>query len=208
MNIRQISTASLRFRKKRMQMFSSLVAADDDILDMGGMARSWIDTKFKKVILLNLDGPRDGTMGLPFVLADAKCPPFGDKAFKVVHSNSLIEHVGSWDDQSRLALEIRRLAPYYFVQTPNHWFPIEPHCLAPFIQFVPRRIRSWVAAWFSPSGWLASSHAEFAKMMDSVRLLTESEMRELFPEATIVPEKVFGLTKSFIAVHLPGLTKM
>lgn len=184
-----------------MQFFASLVSPDNRILDVGGLGRTWIGEGFPSLTILNIAVPHDGTEGIPFVRADGKQSPFGDKAFDVVYSNSVIEHVGDWPEQKKLAAEIRRSSRYYFVQTPNRWFPIEPHCLAPLIQFVPSPIRSWVGAWLTPAGWLASSHQEFQKMMDSVRLLTEDEMHELFPEATIVREKFLGLTKSFIAVH-------
>lgn len=194
-----------KLRKKRMNLFCSLVSADNRILDIGGMERTWVEEGFQRVVILNVALPHEGTRGLPFILADGKQAPFDNEAFDVVYSNSVIEHVGDWREQKRLAAEIRRLSAYYFVQTPNRWFPIEPHCLAPLIQFIPSLIRSWVAAWLTPAGWLASSHREFQKMMDSVRLLTQSEMQELFPEATIVREKFLGLTKSFIAVHASGV---
>jgi Methyltransferase domain len=197
-----------RLRKKRMQLFSSLVSADNRILDIGGLRQTWVGESFRRVVILNLQPPRDGAVGVPFILADGKQSPFDNRAFDVVFSNSVIEHVGDWHQQKRLAAEIRRLSRYYFVQTPNRWFPIEPHCLAPLVQFVPSPIRSWIAAWLTPAGWLASSHGEFQQMMDSVRLLTESEMHELFPEAIIVREKFCGLTKSFIAVHACGSAKI
>ncbi|MGH8012464.1 MAG: methyltransferase type 11, partial [Candidatus Binataceae bacterium] len=126
--------------------------------------------------------------------------PFRDRAFEVVFSNSLIEHIGTWEEQRQFAVEIRRLAECYFLQTPNRWFPIEPHCLAPLVQFVPKRVRPWVAAWLTPAGWLVPSRQQFQREMQRVRLLTAKEMRELFPEARIVREKFLGMTKSLIAI--------
>lgn len=202
------TTIRRKLRKKRMQLFSSLVSSDNRILDIGGLGQTWVGEGFERVAILNVDLPHDRVMRFPFILADGKQSPFRSDAFDVVYSNSVIEHVGDWQEQKRLAAEIRRVSRYYFVQTPNRWFLIEPHCLAPFIQFIPGSIRSWVGAWLTPAGWLASSHREFHKMMDSVRLLTEGEMRELFPEATIVREKFLGFTKSLIAVHAFGADKI
>ena len=37
---------------------------------------------------------------------------------------------------------MRRIASAYWVQTPNFWFPIEPHFLMPGWQWMPRAVRT------------------------------------------------------------------
>jgi hypothetical protein len=119
-----------------------------------------------------------------------------------VHSNSVIEHVGRWPDQRRMAREVRRLADRYFVQTPNFWFPIEPHFRLPFIHWLPEPWRVAIvmrhACGFYPR---AKSCDEARDILDDARLLDAAAMAELFPDATIEREHFAGFTKSLIAVR-------
>jgi Methyltransferase domain len=137
------------------------------------------------------------------VVANALASPFADASFDVVFSNSLIEHLGTEERQRAFASEVRRLSKDgYFVQTPNRWFPIEPHYLAPLVQFVPQRIRPTVIRWMTPFGWLTRPSREGCRRICSeIRLLSAHEMRRLFPDAEIVRERFFGFTKSLIAVR-------
>ena len=120
-----------------------------------------------------------------YVVGDAKTMPFRDREFDVAFSNSLIEHVPV-ASREQVAREIRRVADRYFVQTPNRWFPIEPHYMLPLFQFLPRRLRHYYDRRF---------HDE------QIDLLTPRELRGLFPDAAIHGERVFGLTKSLLAVR-------
>jgi ubiquinone/menaquinone biosynthesis C-methylase UbiE len=67
-----------------------------------------------------------------FVGDGRSMPQFEDHQFDIVFSNSTIEHVGSIDDQRAMAREIVRVGRKYYVQTPNRYFPIEPHFVFPF----------------------------------------------------------------------------
>ena len=123
---------------------------------------------------------------------------FGDQSFDLVHSNSLIEHVGSLDDQARMAAEIRRVAAGYFVQTPNRYFPIEPHFLVPAFQFLPVALRVRVARRFRP-GWYRGGDAAVAvRDAREIRLLSERELRAMFPDGQVWRERLYGMTKSFV----------
>jgi len=81
---------------------------------------------------------------------------------------------------------VRRLAPTFFVQTPNYWFPVEPHYKLPFVQFLPRSLRRAVTG----------------NDPDLIRLLSARELRRLFPEARLWRERVCGLTKSLVAIRI------
>jgi hypothetical protein len=80
------------------------------------------------------------------------------------------------------------------VQTPNKFFPIEPHYQVPLFQFLPRRARMALNRRFS-LGWQGKGHWE------EITLLSAGDLKRLFPGAEIRREKVLGLTKSLIAVR-------
>jgi 2-polyprenyl-3-methyl-5-hydroxy-6-metoxy-1,4-benzoquinol methylase len=124
---------------------------------------------------------------------------FRPKEFDFVFSNSVIEHVGSYADQSRMAKEIERVGKRYFVQTPNFYFPIEPHFVFPAFHWLPITIRVWLIThfnlgWYSKFSDVQSASAE----VRSIRLLKKREFVRLFPDSKLFEERFFGLTKSFV----------
>jgi len=204
-----------RFRRARFKRFlaivDELIAARGTcrVLDVGGNAAYWqglrplwCDRQLH-VTLVNLR-PEPASGGrLTSLAGDARdLSRFGDLSFDVVHSNSVIEHVGPRSDQRRMAQEIRRLAPRYFVQTPNFWFPVEPHFRTPFVHWLPESWRVAIvmhrACGFYPR---ARSPNEARRILDDARLLDRRAMAELFPDAAIERERFAGLTKSLIAVR-------
>ena len=125
--------------------------------------------------------------------ADGTRLPFADREFEAVFSSSVIEHVPA-DRQAAFADEIRRVGQRYFVQTPNRWFPVEPHYHVPFFQFLPERVRRALNARFT-LGWQERGQWE------EITLLGMRDMRRLFPDAEIHRERVLGLTKSLMAIR-------
>lgn len=125
---------------------------------------------------------------------------FGKGEFDVVFSNSVIEHVGGAEDQLAMAKEVRRVGRRYFVQTPNLYFPIEPHFLFPGFQFLSVDLRVAILTRV-PLGWYGRVRDAGAarEIVTSIRLLDEGRMRDLFPDAALHRERFLGLTKSFIA---------
>jgi hypothetical protein len=101
-----------------------------------------------------------------------------------------------------MANEIRRLAPRYFVQTPNFWFPIEPHLRTPFIHWLPEPWRVAIvrrrACGYYPR---AESYGQAREILDDARLLDAQAMAVLFPDASIERERIAGLTKSLMAIR-------
>lgn len=209
-----------RLRQARFSLFQRLVtrlatAGEIAVLDIGGAPDYWLrlagfDQLPVQVTLLNLipyappDHPR-----LHVAVGDARAlPQYADVAFDLVHSNSVIEHVGPWEDQQRVAAEIHRLGRAYFVQTPNRYFPMEPHFLLPGFQFLPPSLKGAIAARWRPGWYRDRPVAVAAAEARAIRLLTRGELRRLFPDAFLWSERFLGLTKSFVAYHDPSDTPL
>jgi hypothetical protein len=112
----------------------------------------------------------------------------------------VIEHVGGAADQKRMADEVQRVGRRYFVQTPNRYFPIEPHFLFPGFQFLPEAAQVFLLSHFRLGTYEIVRDRDYARtLVREIRLLSLSEFRRLFPQATIHRERLVGLTKSFIA---------
>ena len=127
---------------------------------------------------------------------------YPDASFDVCFSNSVIEHVGSYEKQNKFAKEIRRVGKTIWVQTPAREFPIEPHFMAPFIHYYPRWLQRKTVRWFTVWGLTTKpSRCQIESMLNEIRLLTYAEMVELFPDCEIYREKFFGMTKSYVAIR-------
>ena len=199
-----------KFRERRLALFAAVldISAPKSILDLGGDVQSWDRLPVKeRITLVNLDA-RCLEGHRPSTVADVAATPFADRSFDVVFSNSVIEHLGSEERQQAFAKEVRRLSRSgYFVQTPNKWFPIEPHYLSFYVQLVPLCFRAAVIRWASLWGWLARpSREKCEQRCREIRLLGSREMLCLFPEATLYRERFLGVTKSFVAVWRAGST--
>ena len=201
-------SAAAHFRHRRFSAFSSLVDRLPHpvrILDVGGDSRFWTTGAAAgmeniRVTVLNLQHQPGSTGSVPIIQADARQLPFSQNhTFDVVYSNSVIEHVGSFPDQQRMAAEIQRVAKSYFIQTPSRWFPLEPHFLFPFFQFLPFSWRVWIASHYRGGWYCHPGDPEAAKKeVASIRLLTRRDCHRLFPGAKIRTERLFGLTKSYV----------
>lgn len=204
-----------KFRVKRFAIFREMLdqvlsrQPECKIIDIGGTAAYWktfgagIDFSKVKVCLVNIVPGNDCSDGITELAGDARdLSQFSDNSYDIVHSNSVIEHVGRWQDMVNMAKEVRRLAPRYFVQTPYFWFPVEPHARFPLLHWMPEPWRYRVVMRRACGYWQRQDDlGEAVKAVQSAVLLDRRQMQYLFPDATIVPERVFGVTKSLIAMR-------
>lgn len=189
-----------RWRERRYHLFEDLCALrpTDRIIDVGagwGAALERFNTT-NPIVAVDLNPDDSGWLSaanVTVVRGDATALPFEDAEFDVAFSNSVIEHVPK-DRWPAFASEIQRVARGYFVQTPNRYFPIEPHYQVPFFQFLPERVRRALNRRFT-LGWQPKGHWE------EINLLSSADLRRLFPDAEIHRERLLGFTKSLIAVR-------
>ena len=189
-----IRRTALKFRKKRMEDFERFYASTFlkhgapagkiNILDLGGELRYWETVGFKYLdtanfVLLNLevqDIPAK-YKNMKSVAGDATdLSRYADKQFDLVFSNSVIEHVGDISAQKNM----------------------EPHYRVPFFEFLPFGAKTFLVRHFKMSGMPKAESAEEAvRIVNSIHLLTKSDVEKLFPEALIKEEKASLFTKSF-----------
>ena len=132
------------------------------------------------------------------IVGDARSLPWPDKYFDVIYSNAVIEHVGSDEKQEKMASEIMRVGRRWFVSTPNRWYPFEFHIRLPLITWLPcHGYRSF--------GRIISYDHEKKRYMsgikhDDLRLLTCTQLRQLFPQSRIIKVRVTFMAESLIVV--------
>jgi hypothetical protein len=203
------------FRRKRFALFqellSSLGGSPVTILDVGGTQEFWEVMGFggapHQIILLNLFETQVRHPNITSIAGDARqLDMFPDQSIDIVFSNSVIEHLETYGNQQRMADEIRRVGKNYFVQTPNFFFPVEPHFLCPLFHWLPFPARRALIRRVSLGNITRKPSKEAAeKTLSEFRLLKKSEVKALFPDATLHREKMFGLTKSYIAIKTSRL---
>jgi len=195
-------------RKARMKIFLDLLAKVPrpiNMLDVGGTEKYWQTMGFDEsgvtITCANLMTFEPTEPFIRSVQGDAtNLAQFGEKEFDIVYSNSVIEHLFTFDNQMKMADEVRRVGKRYFIQTPSRYFPMEPHFLKIYWQFYPVSLRTKMLmsgeVGFHPK---QTSTEDALRLIEEHRLMTENEFRKCFPEATIIKEKYKGLTKSYMA---------
>ncbi|MDN2564796.1 class I SAM-dependent methyltransferase [Aquibium sp. A9E412] len=206
------------FRARRFAHVRRLIEAvldergEADIVDLGGTETYWlIGADFMRahrhrlrVTLVNTEAQTLDDSGLfDAVQASAADPAlFSGRRFDLVHSNSVIEHVGDWRAMQAFAANARRLAPRYYVQTPNYWFPFEPHFRFAGFQYLPKRLRVALLMRFALGFFRRiPTRAEADEIIFHHRLLSTREMAGLFPDGRVLHERFAGLNKSIIAMR-------
>ena len=211
-----------KLRKKRVihlnNFVKSIVSIENistiKICDIGGTYRYWLNFPFEEynrldfeITLLNLEKTinserenykhlinRSNVKFFEEVGNGCDLSHKEDNTYHLCHSNSVIEHVGNWSNIKAFASESLRIGKYHFIQTPNYWFPVEPHYFLPLVHFFPRPIHTRLIMRFKKRDFnRATSNFE------ENRMLSKREFNYLYGESRIISEKYFFFKKSFIA---------
>ncbi len=207
-DVTSVDSLSNRLRARRFLHFQSLIQNRDRpirIIDVGGTLEYWkhrsgISDHSLDITVVNLEADVIDGEHLRSRPGDATDLRFvADGEYDVAFSNSVIEHLFTKENQEKMAAEIQRVANAYYVQTPNYWFPIEPHFLFPGWQWLPVAARSTILSRFrvGQRGPYTSTEAA-RRAVEEIQLLTEKELVRLFPGASVWKERFFGLTKSLV----------
>lgn len=189
-------------RKQRfLETFSLNSSSQLRILDLGGIPASSFcsDLEQCEVTYLNLLEPSQVRVHLlenhRYIKADAREIPFPNSYFDLIYSNSLLEHVGDFVQQEKVANEIRRVGKAYWIQTPYKHFPIEPHYNFPFFQYLPQKYKVFVHDRWRYS-WVKLYNMDY----EEIHLLDLKQIQDLFPETDFYYEKFGLLIKSIVAI--------
>jgi hypothetical protein len=219
-----LNSYSNKLRSRRDVRLRALIAriakekGSVDILDVGGALEYWqrVGLEFLReqkaqVTLLNLPiwaiSPITGAEDIFKVEVGDGCDlsQYADNSFDLTHSNSVVEHVITWANMKAFAAETRRVGRYYYVQTPNYWFPIDPHFYhAPFFHWMPTPLRAFLLTHFhvAYSGKVGTLDEAY-QILDEHRLIDRTRFRQLFPDSKMEFEPFMLLPKSMVGVREP-----
>lgn len=181
--------------------------AEMSVIDLGGTVEYWLRAPVqpRHVHLINLeDAPADAPPAwIRHDIGDATRIPdtmlIGE--YDLVYSNSVIEHVGGHERRQAFAGNVLNLAPNHWIQTPYRYFPVEPHWVCPFMQYLPLAARTRLGMHW-PLVHTPHANLEVAVAAQlQVELLDITAMRHYFPDSTLVYDRFLGLVKSVVAVR-------
>jgi hypothetical protein len=179
--------------------------AEMSVIDIGGTVESWhpAPVRPKHVHVVNLvPHAAEAPPWAEVDCADVCALPdrIANRRYDAVFSNSVIEHVGGHERRLRFAEAVHNLSDLHWVQTPYRHFPIEPHWIAPGMQYLPLILRTRVAQHWPLTRIPVMSRESALDAVLWVELLDRTQMRHYFPNSTLRAERIAGLTKSLIAI--------
>lgn len=201
-----------KFRKKRFKFFEEnwlSQSKQTTIIDIGGTVQFWVNENYHKrtdvvITVVNLRYEEKQYSNITTVVGNAcDLSQFADGSFDISFSNSLIEHLHTKENQIKMAKEAMRVGKCFFIQTPNRYFPIEPHFKFPLFQFLPEFIKIFLQTQTHLINGVKYERAYAKNIVNEIRLLTRHEMKEFFPKSNLYTERFIGIPKSYTSYSFP-----
>ena len=214
-------TIRYRFRRKRFKVVEAMirqvlsVRGEARVLDVGGRANYWamLDRNLRDRVVITivnyqseLESHRGKEDDLRLVCKHGdgcNLENYDECSFDISHSNSVIEHVGSYSNMIRFSKETQRVGRGYYMQTPNFWFPLDPHYGVPFVHWLPDALRISLHSSFNLGYARKTSYQEALSRVDHCRMVDKRLIRELFSDGHVFSERYMFMAKSIIAIRWP-----
>lgn len=206
--VNRFRTARGKILRTKIESLVERLGRKITVMDVGGRADYWDNVGLdgiEHITLTNYDPAELGRQThdpnmFSESLGDARdLSDFDDQSVDLIHSNSVIEHVGSWNDMAAMASEVARVGRSGWIQTPAFEFPIEPHYRAPFMHWFGAPIQKRLFAISFDKQKRQLPMAVRRQELDCVNLLSHREMKDLFPGKDIYIERLALLPKSYTA---------
>lgn len=201
-------------RRRKLELFYQLIkpSAQSRILDIGAEVEPFGERSLQfidsypwkeNIAAVNISEEhvtriRDYYPEIDTRIGDACNLPWPEKYFDAVYSNAVIEHVGSFEDQKKMAAEVERVGKCWFITTPNRWYPFEFHMQLPFITWLPCHGYLWFGRLVSYDH-VRQKYCFGAKRSDT-RLLSTNDLRKCFPTSKIIKQRVTFMAETLVVV--------
>jgi hypothetical protein len=116
-----------------------------------------------------------------------------------VISAATIEHVGSFSNQVKMVRNIINLTKkFFFITTPNRFYPIEFHTKLPLIHWLPKRIHRFILSKLLNHKFLAKEKNLNLLCYRSINSMMSNFKRDIHYK--IIPIKLLGIVSNYIII--------
>lgn len=199
-------------RDRKWKIFTTLFRIDENIkiLDIGyqSVENRDIDNYLEKhypypenITALGIEDPTN-LMGkypqIKVIRYDGINFPFKNKEFDIGWSNAVLEHVGDRNAQIHFLKEVNRVCKFFFITTPNKFFPIEIHTKIPLLHFLLPKKWFDIILKLTGKSWATENYMRLCSRRDLQKMLTEAGITDY----KIIKNKFFIFTIDFIIYRL------
>lgn len=129
-----------------------------------------------------------------FFHGDGRKMRFKKNKFDIVFSSATLEHVGSYQNQSKFINECYRVSKnLIFITTPNRNYPIDFHTKLPFLHLLPKEIHRNILKFFGE---------KYLSKEKNLNLLSKKDLNEMCHKLNIRNFKIFKVRLFFFVSNL------